>query len=443
MFPAAKKGEWEPYKVRQRLVTVKKAVPAKQNTENGDAANVEEKQTEQGQGVEDTEMKDADAPAPAEGDEEKKTEDAEKDVPMVEEEQLVYEEDTTSDEGATYPLCRGAIVDWPCFFALLTHIYNTLSPPFHTPIMLVAQPAWTARDREIITQFIFEKFKTPAFLLMDSALAVCYAYGTGTATVVDIGYEKADITAVTDFLVNQHGRGIALEGCGGEAMTGRLLELLQGKGFNRDMCEQLKKSNICEILAAGTPLPTSTESPTGKEEHAKPAAQPPGKGPEMSRNPENEDDEGILDVAAIVASGNTSEYLAKREKEKAERAAAKKGAASADAAAARAARLPNSKKEKATFQYEEIVNIDTKEESQSGTAPFMRQRREVEVGVERFQAVTADESKGEYGILEKLAAQIHHTILSVPEASKRSELWESLIILGNGSKIKGEPSIPI
>lgn len=432
MFPAAKKGEWEPYKVRQRLVTVKKPVPAKeQSAENVDGAGGEEKK-EQGQG-EDTEMKDA--PVDGQGDGQgEKAEDGEK---MVEEEQLVYEEDTTSDEGATYPIRRGAIVDWPCFFALLTHIYNTLSPPFHTPIMLVAQPAWTARDREIITQFIFEKFKTPAFLLMDAALAVCYAYGTGTATVVDIGYEKADITAVTDFIVNQHGRSIALEGCGGEAMTGRLLELLQGKGFNRDMCEQLKKSNICEILPAGTPLP-SAASLTGKEEPAKPA-QPPGKGPEMSRN-ENEDDEGILDVAAIVTSGNTSEYLAKREKEKAERAAAaKKGAASADAAAGKAARLPNSKKEKATFQYEEVLSIDTKEESQNGTAPFMRQRREVEVGVERFQAVTADESRGEYGILEKLAAQIHHTILSVPEASKRSELWESLIILGNGSKIKGNP----
>src|SRR5207247_9280778 len=100
-----------------------------------------------------------------------------------EEEQVIYEEDVTSDEGAVYPLQNGAIVEWSCFLSLLTHIYNTLSPPFHTPIMLVAQPVWTARDREALTQFVFEKFKTPAFCLMDSALAVCYAYGTANATV--------------------------------------------------------------------------------------------------------------------------------------------------------------------------------------------------------------------------------------------------------------------
>lgn len=420
--------------MRQRLVKVKKPAPAPaRDTEKTAATDNGVNGEGEKAGQEDTEMKDA--PASAEGEEKKPEGTEEKEVQMAEEEELVYEEDTTSDEGATYPLSKGAIVDWPCFLALLTHIYNTLSPPFHTPVLLISQPTWTARDREILTQFIFEKFKTPAFCLMDSALAVCYAYGTGTATVVDIGYEKADITAVTDFLVNEHGRGIALEGCGGEAMTERLLDLLTSKGFTRDMCEQLKKSAVCEILPASTPLPTA--SPTAKEpELAKPAAtQPPGKGPEMARN--EDDDDGVLDVATIVASGNTSEFLAKREKEKAEKAAAKKGAA-AEAAAQRLARLPNSKKEKVTFQYDEVVTIDTTEESQDGTSPVMRQRREVEVGVERFQCVSTDENKdGGYGILDKLAAQIHHTILSVPDATKRSELWDSLIILGNGSRIKG------
>ncbi|KAL1956669.1 hypothetical protein VTO42DRAFT_6919 [Malbranchea cinnamomea] len=450
MFPAEKKGEWEPYKVRQRLVVVKKpaaapteAPAAEKPTTDASASTTTTTTTngeeEQKPAQEDTEMKDV--PHEGESGEQNanKPEDAsaEKDVSMVEEEQLVLEEDTTSDEGAVYPIRNGAIVDWPCFLALLTHIYNTLSPPFHTPILLIAQPAWTARDREILTQFIFEKFKTPAFCLMDSALAVCYAYGTGTATVVDVGYEKADVTAVTDFIVNDHGRGIALEGCGGEAMTDRLHELLESKGFTRDMCEQLKRSNICEILPAGTPLPVPGE--TGNQDSLKPpTAQPPGKGPEMSRNMDGEDDEGILDVAAIVTSGNTSEYLARREREKAERAAAKKGA-TADAAA-KPVRLPNSKKEKATFQYEELVKIEPQDGAQSGTSQFMRQRREVEVGVERFQCVTANESKdGGYSILDKLAAQIHHTILSVSDATKRSELWDSLIILGNGSKIKGFP----
>ena len=103
------------------------------------------------------------------------------------EDEILYEEDPTNEEGAVYPLRDGRVVDWSCFFALLTHIYNTLSPPFHTPILVISQPTWTSQDHETLTQFFFEKFKTPAFCLMDSALAACYAFATPTATVVDVG----------------------------------------------------------------------------------------------------------------------------------------------------------------------------------------------------------------------------------------------------------------
>lgn len=307
--------------------------------------------------------------------------------------------------------------------------------------MLIAQPAWTARDREILTQFIFEKFKTPAFCLLDSAVAVCYAYGTANATVIDVGYEKAEVTAVTDFTAIEHGRGIALSGCGGEAMTERLLELLRPKGFTREMCEQLKKSNICEILPAGTPLPKSDMEHEPTKSIA-PSA--PGKGPDMARNVvggEAEDDEEVLDVAAIVVSGNASEYLAKKEREKAEKAAARKAHGDA-AAAAKLTRLPNSKKEKATFQFQEYKPVEAKDENNQITTQYVLHKRDIEVGTERFLAATPSEARaseqGFYGILEKLAAQIDHTIHSIPAPSKRSELWDSMIILGSGSKIRGQ-----
>lgn len=370
-------------------------------------------------------------------------------------EEIFYEEDITTDEGAIYPLANGRIVDWPCFFALLTHIHNTLSPPFHTPILLIAEPVWTARDREAITQFVFEKFKTPAFTLMDSALAVCYGYGTSTATVVDVGKGKVDVTAVTDFLVNEHGRGIALEGCGGDYMTERFVEMLGSKGFTWEMCEQLKRSNITEILPPGTPLPgaaatarqganpaasASTGAQDGQDGQASAENVPrgPGDGTQTGTEGGNaegeEEEEGVLDVAAIV-SGNTSEYLAQREKEK---ATSKKGSAAEQQA--RAARLPNSKKEKATFQFEEFVPLQVDNDAGNGPGRFIRQTREIEIGVERFLSATPRSKAGDRlssGILEDIATQIHHTILAVPDATKRSELWDSLIVVGNGSKIKG------
>lgn len=464
MFPAEKKGEWEPLKVREKKITKHLNEHSVKPQSNGDII------------VENGQRSVPDYQQPEEA-----------------EEETLFEEDPTSEEGAVFPLRDGRVVNWSCFFALLTHVYNTLSPPFHTPILVISQPAWTAQDHETLTQFFFEKFKTPAFCLMDSALALCYAFAVPTATVVDVGHGKCDVTAVSDFLVNDLGRGVAIAGCGGEGMTQRLLDLLGVKGFTWEMCEQLKKSSICEIMLPGTALPGEEEA---EEPIVNPAAAastgalPSVSGPRGSISGpggisrlgidanasedgaalEAEDNEGVLDVASIVASGKASEFLAKKEKEKVEKAAAKKAAA--DAAAAPKARLPNSKRVKASFHYSArrpledlngngkrtaaVVDGDDgsvkkpktpepveiggpdgadaaagrKEERRRNRDTTAYVRRDAEVGLERFQA-------GSGGIIDQIADSIHRCILSVPEVSKRSELWDSLVIVGNGSKVKG------
>ncbi|KAI9721009.1 MAG: hypothetical protein M1812_002488 [Candelaria pacifica] len=495
MFPAEKRGEWEPYKVREKKAD-------KKPESNGVNGSDERARL-------DTEMGDATTNgARLNGNSN----------PNEPDEEQSYEEDPLSDEGAVYPMRKGRVEDWSCFLALLTHVYNTLSPPFHTPILLISQPTWTAQDHENLTHFFFEKFKTPAFCVMDSALAVSYAYGLSTATVIDVGFEKVDVTAISDFIAHDVGRGVAIARCGGEGMTQRLLELLGPKGFTRDMCEQLKKSPICEILAQGSAMPGSTEV-TGQDVTNPAAAASTGadgSGPgqrnnaaalgEAPRGPGidtavgedgnddimKEDEEGVLDVASIVASGKTSEFLARKEREKAEKAAAKKVAADA-AATAKTARLPNSRRERNTFVLEErrpneemaddLRNEngkrDAEAETQDGgdqkrqktpeTVPetpidntvaaedaeatrrqqekFTRKeerrklrqgqpdsrdlvRREIEVGIERFMA-------GSGGTLDAIADAVHRTILSVEEVGKRGELWDSLVILGNGSKVRG------
>lgn len=464
MFPAEKEGEWEPFKVREKR-------GGKPRESNGTA---------------DVTMVEADGQDPSLTDDE-----------------TLYEEDPNSDEGAIYPLQDGRVVNWSCFFALLHHIHKTFDPPFHTPILLIAQPAWTAQDRESLTQFFFEKFKIPAFCIMDSALAVCYAYAVPTATIIDVGYSKCDITAVRDFTPSEVGRGVAIPDCGGEAMTERLLGVLERKGFNREMCEQLKKNPICEVLPPGTALPTedqpldipqnpasaaSTGVPTSGDS-ARESISAQGGVPQgtsvstelVDADPDHQagdDDEGVLDVASIVASGKTSEFLAQKEREKAAKAAARKTAAAEAAAATKQARLPNSKRARAVFHYherkpieelglgsssaidgeggthatahqdqteklttngslqsEEAAVVARKEErreerrrNREGTAYI---KKEVEVGPERFEAANG-------GVLDRIADSIHRCILSVPEVSKRSELWESLVILGNGSKVKGK-----
>jgi actin-related protein 9 len=451
MFPAEKEGEYEPYKIRR-----KNANPTRP------AGEAQE-----------------DAKPVAEG----------------EEDEVLWEEDRISEEGAVWPIQDGRIVDWPCFFALITHVYNTLNPPFHTAILLITQPAWTPREHEKLTQFFFEKFKTPAFGLMDAALATSWAYGVHTATIIDVGKNKSDVTAVSEFIPQTQGRVVSLSGCGGEAFTSGLLSKLKSKGFNRDMCEQLKRSQICEVLPPGIPLPGSGAA-TEKSVVTNPAAaastgatssgpagaatignvpRGPGADTEVGEETANDENEGVLDVASIVAGGKMTEYLAKKEKEKQEKALAKKKGAPAPDTANRQVRLPNSKREKATFLYEDHALLDTLKNMELGTQGLADARsalnevtgkqaqehgengepksaieangtgeggsrtgairREIEVGTERFQADVD-------GTVDSIAAAVHRAISSVDEVQKRSDLWDNLIICGNGSRLRGQFFLP-
>lgn len=162
MFPGEKKGEYEPYKIHEKRRDVK---PSNGSDAPKEDVEMKDAETSAPEGAADT-VTDETPQTTETGGQPENGEPHENNGEAVQEttQEVFYEEDVTSDEGAIYPIENGRIVDWPAFFALLTHVYNTLSPPFHTPIMLIAEPVWSARDREAITQFVFEKFKTPAFL---------------------------------------------------------------------------------------------------------------------------------------------------------------------------------------------------------------------------------------------------------------------------------------
>jgi len=411
MFPGEEKGEYEPNKIR----------PKSKSATNGGGS--EGQAQDQSQNQDETE----------------------------------YEEDFVSEEGAVWPMKGGQIVDWPAFYALITYVYNTINPPFHTPILFVAEPVWTQKDHERITQFFFERFKVPAFALMDAAMATSYAYGLQNATVVDVGQDKADVTAITDFMKHDLGRVLALSECGGEAMTQNLLQVLGTKGFTREMCEQLKRSNICEILALDQDSKT--------QESEKPA------NPAVTANATSEngvidgtvqgkvadENEGVIDVASIVAGGNMKAYLEQKEQERLEKAASKKKGGDAAANAPNKAKLPNSKRPKNTFVYEDhALHNALKQKGVSGQEVAAMQAamndgasatgehttnggstndggsitREIELGQERFQAASG-------GILDKLADAVSRTVSAVEDIGRRSDLWESLVIVGNGSKVRG------
>jgi actin-related protein 9 len=354
----------------------------------------------------------------------------------------------------------------------LTYVHKRMSPHLHSPILLVAQPCWTSSDYEKLTQFFFEKFKPPGFTIVDAALPSLWAYNVVNACVVDVGYEKTDVTAISDFSINVSGRGISVPNCGGESFTQQLFKLLKPRDFNRIMCEQLKTSAICEIPPPGATLPGSSESPVAATHPA--SIEAPGSGPGQrlsggalgeagnEAGDDGKDDieaDGVLDVAGIVAGGNKrmEEFLARKEKEKAEKGAKKKHGDAA-AQALKAGKLRNIDRERATFVFEELKYLEPadKPRAQNGTsgpedvdmsngdgqdqppvqthstAPS-RVRKELEVGIERFQA--------DAGIVDRIADAIYLAVSSVDDMSKRSEIWDSLIVVGNGAKIKGNPGV--
>lgn len=288
------------------------------------------------------------------------------------------------------------------FLAFLDHVHGLLTTTYHnTPIMLMASPQWTRPDCETIARYVFEKTRTPALCIINSALATQYGLKWPNMTVVDIGFEKVDVTAVHDGrVVNHMGVGASEEGeqiSGGEIFTQRLVQLLKHKNFNHDMAEQLKKSAICEVLpydgkseslcdlpaesAIGAPSSANAVGPTAAADTTMTDAPQPqefsqngqaagqgGADDDGKENGQTEDD-GVLDVAAIVTSGQTKEFLAKKEKEKESRGRGRRPKVQEEAAPAKPVKLPNSKRTHNTFYYEEIVQEEVPPAPQEPPAP--------------------------------------------------------------------------
>lgn len=409
------------------------------------------------------------------------------------------------------------------FLAFLDHVHSMLTTTYHnTPIVLMASPQWTRPDCERIARYVFEKTKTPALCLLHSGVATQYGLRWPSMTVVDIGFEKVDVTCIYENRVVSHRDvlDVADEGTisGGEVFTKKLLQLLQKKdpGFKYEMAEQLKKSQICEVLPYAADQPALMELPTpGGAAQAAPAPSAAALAPAAAASgttvgdaPTVEggddpfagddkaaDNDGVLDIANIVTSGQTKEFLAKKEKEKAEKAkAGKKGKAQEAADANKSTRLPNSKREKNVFHYEEIVqdepsapvpkangaaqetekkdevapsaasgeeskpdvpaaDAEKPNEQQPSSDPFKidnflpppeassaqatasepqarRVRRDIEVGLERF-------SFADRGEIDRIATAIYDAVQNISDMYMRPACWENLIFVGNGSRVRG------
>eukprot|EP01025_Chloroclados_australasicus_P037115 TRINITY_DN3780_c0_g3_i1.p1 TRINITY_DN3780_c0_g3~~TRINITY_DN3780_c0_g3_i1.p1 ORF type:complete len:380 (-),score=32.54 TRINITY_DN3780_c0_g3_i1:121-1197(-) len=158
---------------------------------------------------------------------------------------------TTTVQGATtcHPIRHGQIQNWPHFETLLHHVLVNRLGATYQALALIAEPLFTSKsDREQMVQLMFEAFDTQGVFIADQPTLTCYAMGRTTGTVVDIGEEKVDVSAVIEGLVQQSTK-IQLPTAGRE-LTQRTRDALTAHGNHEIGLFQAEKikEQVCCVL---------------------------------------------------------------------------------------------------------------------------------------------------------------------------------------------------
>ncbi|KAK9490497.1 actin-domain-containing protein [Lipomyces doorenjongii] len=277
-----------------------------------------------------------------------------------------------AESDVIYPIRKGIIQDMDALLYLIESLYRTTTnadtnSPF-APILLTCNSEWQPKQIEDIITHMFKKVHVPAVTIIPESLAALYAYALQIACVVNVGEEKTEITPIIDFNIVESAQAVVE--IGGKDINRALQSLLPT--LQTYQIEDLKRSPIYEVL--------NDKSMSFFGEPSAPATS-------------SVEDEGIVDVAAIVANGNAREILAQREQKK----------------SSKQVELKNSEMPRNSF-------IDSK-------------GQKVEVGTERF--------KGTEDIIERLSHEIGNVIGKLDDIARRGDCWENIIIVGGPTVIKG------
>lgn len=100
-----------------------------------------------------------------------------------------------------HPIQQGTIKDDHQFERLLNYvIYDLLDRPYGGEgSAVIAEPLFAPkRDRELITQLMFEVFNVSGLCMQDQASLALYSIGKLQGAVVDLGHGKLDVAAISD-----------------------------------------------------------------------------------------------------------------------------------------------------------------------------------------------------------------------------------------------------
>ncbi|ODQ81668.1 hypothetical protein BABINDRAFT_109915 [Babjeviella inositovora NRRL Y-12698] len=280
---------------------------------------------------------------------------------------------TDSSLPEVYPIVGGEIINIEALKYLIKVIVKSLNKQFPLkltsliPLLLLSSFHWSRLHIEQLTQYALEDLQFLGFNILPTCLGNLFSVsreGLATATVIDIGYERTEITPIIDYLPARFASTTVK--LGGQSIDQEIRRYLPD--FSPLQIDALKKSDIFEVLSHADKI----SSFYGLDELTK-------------------EEEGILDVAAIVTSNNTKEIIeGKKKKEKTEK--------------------PNSELEINTF-------------------PDPISGEDISVGLQRF--------RGCEPLLEAISHHLYIQLGKIDDLAKRQELWDNLIVVGPTTLIKG------
>lgn len=163
--------------------------------------------------------------------------------------------DLQAPSGGCRPIHRGCIEDMDGVEAILKDVlYNRVGwaaggagggYQAQRSVLLVEPSMQSRVTREKLMQLVFEEFRVENYFSMDAAVASLYAIGKTSGIVVDVGYDKVDVTPVLEGVVHAS-CAVRYGGFGGHGMT-EMISRKHGLGYAEAEAKKMARSEACTL----------------------------------------------------------------------------------------------------------------------------------------------------------------------------------------------------
>jgi len=174
-----------------------------------------------------------------------------------------------------YPLCHGRVDDWDQLEKIWEYTYEQLEVKSKNhPVLLTEPPLNPLKNREKMTEMMFETFRAPAAYIAIQAVLALYAAGRTTGVVLDIGDGVSHCVPIYEG--SSVGCRVSRVDVAGRDLTEYMQRLLLRKNYNFSTSAELEwvkniKEKVCYVKPRGEyrvktkELKKVVELPSGEE----------------------------------------------------------------------------------------------------------------------------------------------------------------------------------